>query len=207
MNALARLAFIATLFLAAHAGPSAAPRPSIVDAARSQVGVTTRYDPAYKRLPYPGGDVPLEAGVCTDVVIRALRDSLGLDLQKAVHEDMKAHFDQYPRKWRLTKPDPNIDHRRVLNLEVYFTRAGAALPVTTKPADYQPGDLVACTVPPALPHIMIVSDRTNRDGRPLVLHNIGRGTQEEDRLFEFKLTGHFRIASSNTPPRTPTRPR
>ena len=167
--------------------------PPIVSAARAQVGKTTIYDPSYVRLDYPGGDVPVEKGVCTDVVVRALRDALDMDLQKLVHEDMKAAFSEYPKIWGLRKPDPNIDHRRVPNLQRYFQRKGYALPVTKEKRDYVPGDLVTCTVPPNRPHIMIVSDRKSTEGVPLVIHNMGGGTKEEARLFEFPLTGHYRI--------------
>jgi uncharacterized protein YijF (DUF1287 family) len=166
----------------------------IARAARGQIGKTLRYDPAYRALKYPDGDVPIEAGVCTDVVVRALRTSLGLDLQRLVHEDMKRHFSLYPQNWGLKRPDRNIDHRRVPNLQTYFRRSGWEVPVSKKPQDYQPGDLVTCIVPPNLPHIMIVSDRSGEARRPLVIHNIGGGTQEEDRLFEFKITGHYRVA-------------
>lgn len=165
----------------------------LVRAARAQIGQTLRYDSSYRALPYPNGDVPIEAGACTDVVVRALRSAYGMDLQKLVHEDMKEHFAEYPRKWGLKKPDKNIDHRRVPNLQTFFKRRGYALPVSTRPEEYRPGDLVACVVPPNLPHIMVVSDRTADGGRPLVIHNIGGGAREEDRLFEFKITGHYRI--------------
>ncbi len=157
------------------------------------MGKTTAYDPPYTVLKYPGGDVPIQKGVCTDVVIRALRDALAMDLQKLVHEDMKAAFSAYPQKWGLTKPDANIDHRRVPNLMRYFERTGRSLPVTRNKEDYRPGDLVTCTVGRNLPHIMIVSDRVSAAGVPRVIHNIGHGAQEEDRLFEFPLTGHYRI--------------
>ena len=171
-----------------------APNPlSIVRAARAQIGKTLRYDPNYRALDYPNGDVPIEVGVCTDVVVRALRTSLGLDVQKLIHEDMKRHFSSYPQNWGLKQPDKNIDHRRVPNLQTYFKRSGYELAVSKNPQDYLAGDLVTCVVPPKLPHIMIVSDRTNVVGRPLIIHNIGAGAQEEDRLFEFKITGHYRI--------------
>lgn len=160
--------------------------------ARFQVGVTTEYDGSYESLSYPGGDVPMERGVCTDVVIRALR-LLNFDLQKEVHEDMKANFSHYPKRWGLKRPDRNIDHRRVPNLQTFFKRKGWSRPVTDNPADYHPGDLVTCIVGGNLPHIMIVSDRTNEDGTPLIIHNIGAGTQEEDDLFTFPLDGHYRI--------------
>lgn len=164
---------------------------TLPEAARQQIGVTVEYDPAYVLLPYPGGDVPQDRGVCTDVVIRALR-LLGLDLQQAVHEDMKAHFAAYPKLWGLKRPDKNIDHRRVPNLQTYFTRRGWKLPLTHAPEDYRAGDLVTCLVADTLPHIMVVSDRKSADGTPLIIHNIGRGTQEEDALFAFPLTGHYR---------------
>ncbi len=165
----------------------------IVNAARSQIGSTLRYDPSYQKLDYPGGDVPIAGGVCSDVVVRALRASLGMDLQKLVHEDMVQHFSSYPQQWGLRLPDKNIDHRRVPNLQAYFKRRGYELAVSTNPADYKAGDLVTCIVPPNLPHIMIVSDRVDLTGCPFVIHNIGGGAQEEDRLFEFKITGHYRI--------------
>lgn len=164
----------------------------IVEAARTQVGVTVSYDPDYVALKYPGGDLPREKGVCTDVVIRALRDGIGKDLQKLVHEDMKANFSAYPKNWGLSRPDKNIDHRRVPNLKAYFKRKGLSVPVTKKPEDYKAGDLVTCTVPPHLPHVMIVSDKKTAEGVPLVIHNIGRGAREEDVLFTYPLTGHYR---------------
>ena len=166
---------------------------SIVSAARSQLGKTTIYDPSYVRLDYPGGDVSIERGVCGDVVIRALRDSIKMDLQKLVHEDMKKSFSDYPDIWGLKKPDRNIDHRRVPNLRRFFERKGYSLELTKKKEDYLPGDLVTCTVPRNLPHIMIVSDKKENDGVPWVIHNIGNGAKEEKRLFDFPITGHYRI--------------
>jgi uncharacterized protein YijF (DUF1287 family) len=177
------------------AGKAATPENtrSIAIAARAQIGKTLSYDPAYRILDYPNGDVPIETGVCADVVVRALRQSLGLDLQKLVHDDMKLNFSKYPQNWGLKSPDKNIDHRRVPNLQTYFKRSGWDLPVSETAKDYQPGDLVTCIVPPHLPHIMVVSERTNASGQPLVIHNIGAGAQEEDRLFAFKITGHYRV--------------
>ncbi|MBP3499191.1 MAG: DUF1287 domain-containing protein [Akkermansia sp.] len=163
--------------------------------ARRQIGVTVEYDSAYVGLAYPGGDVPDERGVCTDVVIRALR-LLDFDLQKEVHEDMKRNFAAYPKYWGLKRPDKNIDHRRVPNLQTFFKRRGWGLPVSRNAADYKPGDLVTCLVGDSLPHIMIVSDRRNEEGIPLVIHNIGMGTEEEDCLFTFPLTGHYRVRLS-----------
>ena len=166
---------------------------NIVAAARRQIGVTVGYDPAYRKIGYPGGDVPSESGVCTDVIIRALRDARKIDLQKLVHEDMKTSFSKYPQMWGLKAPDPNIDHRRVPNLQCYFKRKGYALPVSKNAADYKPGDIVTVMVGGKLPHIMIVSDRKSAAGDPLAIHNIGSGTQEEDVLFAYPLTGHYRI--------------
>jgi uncharacterized protein YijF (DUF1287 family) len=167
--------------------------PPIVAAARRQVGKTVTYDPSYVALQYPGGDVAIERGVCTDVVIRALRDALGMDLQKLVHEDMKAAFSEYPTIWGLSKPDRNIDHRRVPNLRRYFERRGYSLAVSRRKEDYFPGDIATCTVGGNRPHIMVVSDRKASNGVPLVIHNIGRGAEEENRLFDFPITGHYRI--------------
>ncbi len=168
-------------------------RSSIVVAAQSQIGKTTIYDPAYVRLTYPMGDVPMERGVCTDVVIRALRTALNVDLQKLVHEDMKLSFSDYPSIWGLRSPDRNIDHRRVLNLRKYFERQGYSIEVTQEKGDYLPGDIVTCTVGRNLAHIMIVSDRKDQNGVPLVIHNMGSGTKEEHSLFSFPITGHYRI--------------
>ena len=167
--------------------------PSIVAAARKQIGKTIFYDSSYTSLAYPGGDVPIEKGVCTDVVIRTLRDAINMDLQKLVHEDMSIAFSKYPDIWGLKKPDSNIDHRRVPNLRTYFERKGYSIVVTQNKNDYFPGDLVTCTVGRNLPHIMVVSDRKGSDGSPLIIHNIGSGVKEENRLFEFPITGHYRI--------------
>jgi len=172
-----------------------------VAAARWQVGKTVRYDGSYQALDYPNGDVSLDRGVCTDVVIRAMRSAFGFDLQKHVHKDMKGHFSIYPQQWGLAAPDSNIDHRRVPNLVTFFKRQGWSLPVSESVQDYLPGDIVTCIVPPRLPHIMVVSDSKNRRGVPLIIHNIGAGVREEDRLFEFELSGHFRI---NLPDQTGT---
>ena len=175
----------------------AASKPSgvsdIVNAARWQIGKTTSYDPAYVGMKYPNGDIDISKGVCTDVVIRALRKSRKMDLQKLVHDDMRANFSKYPKIWGLRRTDKNIDHRRVPNLKTYFKRKGWSLAVTKKKADYKPGDLVTCTVAGKLPHIMIVSDVVDSEGTPMIIHNIGGGAREESRLFEFPLTGHYRI--------------
>lgn len=153
-----------------------------------------RYDSAYVRIPYPGGDVPADTGVCTDEIIRSYR-ALGIDLQREVHEDMVHNFSAYPRSWRwlLAKPDPNIDHRRVPNLMVFFLRKGESLPITDRAEDYSPGDLVTWDLGGGVPHIGIVVDRNSpQTGRYLVVHNIGQGPQLEDVLFHWKITGHFR---------------
>jgi uncharacterized protein YijF (DUF1287 family) len=167
----------------------------LTEAARTQIGVTITYDPAYAALAFPGGDLPRDRGVCTDVVIRALRDAWGIDLQLAVHRDMTAHFAAYPPLWGLTRPDRNIDHRRVPNLQTLLTRIGADLPLTDGPTPYLPGDIITWTLPGNLSHIGIVSDRRTEDGVPLVLHNIGAGAHEEDILFTYPMTGHYRIGA------------
>jgi len=167
---------------------------NFVNAARTQIGKTVRYDSTYYTLSYPNGDVPVDGGVCTDVVVRALRVSHNMDLQKLVHDDMQQAFAQYPKNWGLKGTDKNIDHRRVLNLQTYFKRKGYELPILNTPDAYQAGDLVTVLLPANLPHIMIVSDKiATTSNTPLIIHNIGNGTQEEDRLFEFKITGHYRI--------------
>jgi uncharacterized protein len=166
---------------------------AIERAARAQIGKTLSYDSSYRKLNYPNGDLPIELGVCSDVVVRSLRASLGIDLQQFVHEDMKRNFTRYPQNWGLKGPDKNIDHRRVPNLQTYFKHMGYELPVSKSATSFKAGDLVTCIVPPNLPHIMIVSSRTNATGGPLIIHNIGAGVKEEDRLFEFKITGHYRI--------------
>jgi uncharacterized protein YijF (DUF1287 family) len=152
------------------------------------------YDASYRRIPYPGGDVPANVGVCSDVVVRAYR-AIGIDLQQRVHEDMARHFSLYPTRWRRTKTDTNIDHRRVPNLAVFFARKGKALNVTANARDYAPGDLVTWNLNPKgqMPHIGIVTDRKSADGkRPLMMHNIGGGQVLEDVLFAYPISGHFR---------------
>lgn len=163
----------------------------LAHAALDRTRHVVRYEPAYVKLDYPNGDVDPATGVCTDEVIRACR-ALGYDLQKLVHEDMRAAFVRYPKNWGLSRPDRNIDHRRVPNLQTYFQRQGASLAVTQDPARFLPGDLVTCTVPPHLPHIMMVVPAPDGGPRPWVVHNIGRGPQLEDCLFTYPLTGHYR---------------
>jgi uncharacterized protein len=181
-------------------------------AAGAQVGVTTSYDPGWTSIPYPNGDVPRNTGVCADVVIRAARDGLGLDLQKLVHEDMMKHFDAYPARkaWNQNRPDANIDHRRVLNLQAYFQRVGAQLWVASSPipGDAFPkplavGDILTWILNSGQTHIGIVvtapaasqSGNTNsRKPTEHVVHNIGRGA-EETALMDFwphHAFGHYR---------------
>lgn len=177
--------------LECRADVPSSPPLRLVEKARSQVGVTFFYDPEYRKLAYPNGDVPLETGVCTDVVIRAMR-GLGLDLQKEVHEDMKKNFSSYPKLWEAKSPDRNIDHRRVPNLMTYFKRKGWSVPITAEKGDYKPGDIVTWVLPNGMTHIGLVSDRKESDETPLIIHNIGAGAQEENCLFVYKITGHYR---------------
>ncbi len=163
----------------------------LVSAAVSQTAARVTYDGSYRRLAYPGGDVPASIGVCTDVVIRAYR-AVGIDLQVKVHEDMRLAFRAYPRLWGMAAPDSNIDHRRVPNLQTFFRRHGAALRVTRDPGAYLAGDLVTWLLPGNLPHIGIVTGRNAASGRPMIVHNIGRGPEVEDVLFEYPITGHYR---------------
>ena len=163
------------------------------DAAIERTSHAVRYDPAYVRIPYPGGDVPADTGVCTDEVIRSYR-ALGIDLQKEIHEDMKADFWAYPNhfRWMQLRTDTNIDHRRVPNLMVFFSRKGEQLPITNKSEDHNPGDLVTWDLGGGVPHIGIVVDRKSPSGRYIVVHNIGQGPKAEDVLFNWKITGHYR---------------
>jgi len=193
-----RSALLGGLALAACGPAEAQVRPAsarakvLIAAARRQVGVTLAYDPAYTALDYPGGDVPRGKGVCTDVLIRAYRDAFGLDLQVEVHRDMAANFRAYPKRWSLKRPDRNIDHRRVPNLETFWTRQSARLPIPARAEDWQPGDLFTTLIEGRLPHTGIVSDRLAGNGNPLVIHNIGSGAREEDMLLAWRPTGRFR---------------
>jgi uncharacterized protein YijF (DUF1287 family) len=169
---------------------------ALVAAALSQTKDTVTYNGAYFKITYPMGDVPAQYGVCTDVVIRAYR-KLGFDLQQLVHEDMRANFSLYPAKkhWGQTKTDTNIDHRRVPNLQTFFTRHGKKLSVSNDAKNYQVGDLVTWTLPGNLPHIGIVTNKRSADDqRPLIVHNIGAGPQLEDMLFDYTISGHYRYA-------------
>ena len=196
MKSLVTLLAVLVLISDAHAEEDATLGVRIVVAARLQVGVTKEYDPAYVAIKYPSGDVPLHTGVCSDVVVRALR-KIDIDLQKEVHEDMRKSFRDYPQKWGLKGPDKNIDHRRVPNLMRYFERHQIAIEEKLKsPETYHPGDIVAWDLGKGVLHIGIVSDKTS--GRtPLIIHNIGRGAKEEDILFQHRVIGHYRLNERN----------
>jgi uncharacterized protein len=164
----------------------------LLDNAQVQIQQTHTYDPAYVPIAYPGGDVPLETGVCTDVVIRAFRGA-GVDLQQQVHEDMRQNFSQYPVEWGLSAPDANIDHRRVPNLMRYFERQGKSIALSRNAADYQPGDVVTWDVGGGNWHTGVVSNAKSRlTGQPLIIHNIGAGVRQEDVLFAWQVLGHYR---------------
>ena len=207
---LRRGAALALLLTAFHP-PSRAQGPSLavpqtqqfiqrlVAAAIERTHHTVRYVPAYVRIPYPNGDVPADTGVCTDEVIRSYR-AVGVDLQKEVHEDMQRHFSIYPNqaRWQLSHPDTNIDHRRVPNLMVFFSRNGESLRISGEAVDYSPGDLVTWDLGSNVPHIGIVVDQKSREsGRYLIVHNIGQGPKMEDVLFNWKITGHYRYFGPN----------
>ncbi len=163
-----------------------------IDAAVAQVGVTNGYDPSYVSLEYPGGDVPKETGVCSDVLVRAFR-GVGIDLQKEVHEDMKQAWSDYPKRWGLSRPDSNIDHRRVPNLMTYFGRKGKSVTTTEDADDYRPGDIVTWDLGGGVDHIGIVTDMSSsQEGPLLIAHNIGAGARVQDVLFHWKITGHYR---------------
>lgn len=165
----------------------------LVKAARNQIGVTTVYSQTYHSISYPNGDFPRKSGACTDVIIRAYRDGLKLDLQELIHLDMKKAFSAYPNIWGLRTTDRNIDHRRVPNMRRFFERRDAKEPFSKKPEAYLPGDIVTSIIAGKLAHCGIVSDR-KKDKRPMLIHNVGRGTQEEDRIFAWPITGHYRWA-------------
>ncbi len=169
----------------------------LIAAAVEQVGITTEYDPAYVKLTYPNGDVPVKTGVCADVIVRAFR-KVEVDLQKELHEDMKRNFARYPKKWKARAPDTNIDHRRVPNLMTWFDRKGKALPLSTDAKDYLPGDVVAWDLGGGLTHIGLVSDlKADGQNRYLIVHNIGSGAQIEDRWFDWKVIGRYRYFGSS----------
>jgi uncharacterized protein YijF (DUF1287 family) len=165
----------------------------VLKSASEQITKTRGYSQQYYAIPYPNGDVPTETGACTDVIIRSFRKA-GIDLQKTVHEDMAANFSSYPSKWNAATTDTNIDHRRVPNLQTFFTRKGKSIPVTRAGSDYLPGDVVTWDLDgKGMTHIGLISDVWNdATGRYSIIHNIGGGTNLEDRLFEWKITGHFR---------------
>jgi uncharacterized protein YijF (DUF1287 family) len=197
---LAMLLALAVLAGCAATGASVAQTPPtadtaarVVDAAIERTSHRVVYDGSYRSIDYPGGDVPDDVGVCTDLVVRSYR-AAGIDLQREVHEDMAREFSDYPRTWGLQRPDSNIDHRRVPNLQTFFRRRGAALDAGDDPTQYRPGDLVTWMLPGNLPHIGIVVDRRSADGlRPLIVHNIGQGPKMEDVLFAYEITGHYRF--------------
>ncbi len=193
-----RFFFFASVFIAyrylspSQTGPDWAEK--LVEAALERTNYQVQYNGAYVKIKYPGGDVPSSTGVCTDVVIRSYR-KLGVDLQQLVHEDMTKNFSAYPARqiWGQSKPDANIDHRRVPNLRAFLSRYGVSLKVSANPADYLPGDLVTWMLPGNLPHIGIVTNLYSAEGnRPLIVHNIGAGPELEDMLFDFPITGHYR---------------
>src|SRR6185436_10016193 len=164
----------------------------LIDGATEQVGITTGYDPSYQKLEYPNGDVPIETGVCSDVIVRAFRNT-GTDLQKEVHEDMKSNFSSYPTKWGLSGTDRNIDHRRVPNLQTYFARKGKQVATTGNADTFMPGDIVTWDLGGGVDHVgLVVNVWYKPSQRYLIVHNIGAGTRMEDVIFAWKITGHYR---------------
>ncbi|MCP4393017.1 MAG: DUF1287 domain-containing protein [Alphaproteobacteria bacterium] len=202
LNRVIILLFFSALGLnsSAYAGKeSVSFRDQLVASALERTEHKVKYDGAYRKIKYPMGDVSADVGVCTDVVIRSYR-SVGVDLQQKVHEDMKGNFNFYPKNWSLNTTDTNIDHRRVPNLQVFFSRHGEKLKITNDPKDYVPGDIVTWNVASwwrgkkkMLPHIGLVSNKKSFDGRRYkVVHNIGLGPELEDMLFSYPITGHYR---------------
>jgi uncharacterized protein YijF (DUF1287 family) len=181
--------FLFTLFLALtyNCNAETITGRMLAESASTQIGVTKSYDPTYRKLGYPNGDVPISTGVCSDVIIRAYR-KFGIDLQRNVHEDMSQSFRVYPHNWGLKSPDSNIDHRRVPNLMRYFSRFGKVLPLSRDANDYNTGDIVAWDLGHGITHIGIIVEKS---GKPEIIHNIGEGVRQEDRLFEWKIIGHY----------------
>ncbi|MCC7344525.1 MAG: DUF1287 domain-containing protein [Deltaproteobacteria bacterium] len=195
MKSLVRSVLLTLVLLTIGIPPGIAdpkPRLALLGDALQQTRQTLYYDPAYVDISFPGGDVPIERGVCSDVIVRAFR-AAGVDLQLEVNRDMRKNFSAYPKMWGLARTDANIDHRRVPNLMKFFERKGKSLPVSDKPEDYLPGDVVAWRLPNGLYHIGLVSNLPSSDPRRLlIIHNIGRGTQAEDVLFAFEVLGRYR---------------
>lgn len=194
LNMITRLIFIAVFFIS----PTAIASDFQDDFFRAAIARTRQqvtYDGSYFVIEYQNGDVPSNVGVCTDVIIRSYR-AIGTDLQVLVHEDMSAHFSEYPseRIWGLTETDKNIDHRRVPNLQTFFTRHGQSLELSLRKSDYEPGDTVTWMLPDNLPHIGIVTNKYSQEsGNPLIVHNIGAGPKLDDMLFSYPITGHYRF--------------
>lgn len=189
-----RYLFVLLLFQSVNSGISAQTEfyAQLADSAETLTNDHVVYDPAYYSMDYPGGDVPPDKGVCTDVVIRAYR-KLGIDLQKKVHEDMKKRFREYPDLWGLTRPEKNIDHRRVPNLMEFFKTHGTVKSGSLNAGDYAPGDVVCWQLSNGMTHIGITASKKDRQtGRYLIVHNIGAGQVLEDVLFEYKIIGHYR---------------
>ena len=186
------LILVVCLFLQASLANFDSFSQQLVKAAQERAKHKVKYDGTYRAIAYPMGDVPLSQGVCTDLVVRAYR-TLGVDLQQLLHEDMRENFSKYPNIWGLRSTDTNIDHRRVPNLQTFFKRNGKELKISLKGDDYSVGDLVTWMLPGNLPHIGIVSNQLVQDTkRPKVIHNIGRGPVEDDILFKYEITGHYR---------------
>jgi uncharacterized protein len=201
----ASVAILVLLFIAAAMSQSRRPASTgqeflrkLVSAAKERTHHQVRYDPAYVRIAYPGGDVPADTGVCTDEIIRSYR-AVGVDLQRELHEDIVQHFSLYPHRWNgaRAEPDANIDHRRVPNLMVFFQRKGESLPLSHRAEDYAPGDLVTWDLGRGVPHIGIVVDEKGPGGMFMIVHNIGEGPRMEDVLFHWKITGHYRYYGSH----------
>lgn len=165
----------------------------LVQAAWERTEHQVTYDGSYRSISFPNGDVPSNIGVCTDLVVRAYR-GIGVDLQKLVHEDMRGDFSAYPKLWGLERPDKNIDHRRVPNLQTFFKRHGIELLADENPQNFKAGDVVTWMLPGNLPHIGIVADTRSPDGkRYMIIHNVGEGPMAEDFLFQYPITGHYRF--------------
>ena len=172
-----------------------------INAALDRTNHDITYDGRYFNIDYPNGDIPSNLGVCTDVIIRSYR-AIGVDLQKLIHEDMSQNFNDYPIKihWpQQNSADSNIDHRRVPNLQTFFSRFGDEISITNNKETYEPGDIVTWDLKGSSPwHIGIITHHKSYiTGNLLVVHNIGSGPIISDMLFKFPITGHYRYVPEN----------
>ena len=161
-------------------------------AALTRTGAPVSYDAAYYKIDYPNGDIPANKGKAEDLIVRCYRQ-LGIDLQEQVHNDMEANFRLYPQLWQASGTDSNIDHRRALNLQRFFSRNGEDIPVSKEATNYKPGDIVTWALSGGDTHIgIVVPGPIGRDKHPWIVHNLNSGVKWENALFDHQIIGHYR---------------